>query len=365
VDTAFMVCNEKNYPNLMRLFRELGVTTQPSEMSMGLSCAGCGLAYLCGSPLRGLPVRPAGVSGSAWDRATAEAADFNENARTLLNEAGSRTTVGDLIETRSYSDFFAEHMLLALVSSVWSCDPVTARQYPARYLCQFLSHHGLLEEGAALRWRIVVGGSRTYVERVARRLADVRRSTPVRSVRRTGAGGVEIRGESGSVDRFAVAVVATHPGQALKFLTDATPLERKVLGAIPYLRNEAVLHTDAALLPADRRLWASWNQRRSSCRGRFEPVRISYYLNRLQCIDDPVDYIVTLNPGGGVRPDAVLARMSYEHPVYTLESDAARRRLPQISGDNFAFAGAYHGWGFHEDGCLSGIRAASALGVTW
>jgi uncharacterized protein len=250
------------------------------------------------------------------------------------------------------------------VAAVWSCSPGEALGYPAAYLFQFLDHHGMLSVRRSAGWRTVTGGSRTYVERVAKRLTRVELATAVRSVRR-GHGGVEITDASGASQDFRCAVIATHPDQALRLLDPPTAAEQEVLGAFGYRSSAVALHTDAGVLPRARRARASWNYLLGDCAGAAEQVHVSYYLNRLQQVPGPVDYLVTLNALHHVRPSAVIDRMSYAHPLYTPDSVAAQRRLPTLNSPVLAYAGAYHGWGFHEDGCAAGVRAARALGVRW
>ncbi|WP_051856738.1 NAD(P)/FAD-dependent oxidoreductase [Streptomyces sp. NRRL B-1347] len=267
VDTGFMVFNRHNYPQLMRLFGELGVQTQGSDMSMSLSCEGCSLAYLAGSALRTVPQRPAMVPEEQWGRLVGKARQFARIARSLVADTeGPDIALGELLDRSRCSADFAEHMVLPLVSALWSCGPVTARAYPARFLFRFLDQHGLLPGGAPVRWRTVKGGSRTYVRRVLERLPQVLLGLPVRAVRRT-ADSVEVRADDDRVRRFDRAVVAVHADQALRLLADATTREKAVLGAIPYVVNETVLHTDPRLLPSDPALRASWNVR-STCTGR-------------------------------------------------------------------------------------------------
>jgi len=210
----------------------------------------------------------------------------------------------------------------------------------------------------------VVGGSVCYVERAASRLACVRLGVPVRAVRRY-PGGAEVRDATGQVHQFDAVVIATHPDQALALLAPATRAEREVLGAFRYTPNPALLHTDARLLPDHPGVRASWNYELRQCRADPGAARVSYHLNRLQHLPAGQDYIVTLGARDDVDPDRVLSRMDYAHPAYTPASVAAQRRLPELNTPVTAFAGAYHGWGFHEDGCQSGARAARALGGTW
>lgn len=251
-----------------------------------------------------------------------------------------------------------------LVSAVWSCAADTALRYPARYLFRFLDHHGLLSVQGSPTWRTVAGGSREYVERVAKQLPAVHTGRPVRAVRRH-PDGVQVTDASGDTADYDSVVIATHPDQALRLLADPTDDERGTLGAFRYSRNPTLLHTDASVLPRSSGARASWNYLMPSCTAPADRVQVSYDMNRLQRLDAPEPHVVSLNSTGLVAEEKVLARMTYEHPVYTPESVAAQQRLPGLSGPRTAYAGAYHGWGFHEDGCRSGVEAARALGVNW
>jgi len=362
VDTGFIVYNERTYPLLTRLFAELGVITRATEMSMSVSCAGCGLHY---AGRRGPAGLAAGLrrGGGRFLRLLADVPRFHYAARALLDRDGpGDPTFGEFLDHGGYSRYFQSHFALPLVAAVWSCPAGTALRYPARYLFAFLANHGMLSVTGSPPWRTVAGGSRCYVERAARPLACVRLGAPVRAVRRY-PDGAEVRDAAGRAHQFDAVVIATHPDQALALLAPATPAERQVLGAFRYTPNPALLHTDARLLPDRPGVRASWNYELGQCRG--GAARISYDMNRLQHLPAGWDYIVTLNDHGTVDPDQVIARMDYAHPAYTPESVAAQGRLPELNTPVTAFAGAYHGWGFHEDGCRSGARAAAALGVTW
>jgi predicted NAD/FAD-binding protein len=368
VDSGFIVYNERTYPLFTRLLRELGVATQASEMSMSVSCAGCGVQY---AGKRG----PAGLSaglargGAPYVRMLAEVPRFHRAARKVLaSGADSGLSLGEFLQAGRYSAYFTTHFAVPLVAAVWSCPPDTALRYPAAYLFAFLANHGMLSVSGSPQWRTVTGGSRRYVERVAAGLASVRLSSPVRSVCRH-PDGVEVRDASDSVLSFDAAVIATHPDQALRLLDAPTAAERSALGAFAYTPNKAVLHTDTRLLPQRGAVRASWNYF-LDCRAGGGPAGtgISYYLNRLQGLpsgDGHRDYIVTLGGWQDVAPASVIAVLDYAHPAYTRESVAAQRRLPDLNSGVTAFAGAYHGWGFHEDGCRSGAAAARALGGTW
>ena len=362
VDTGFIVYNERTYPLLTRLFAELGVATQPSPMSMSVRCAGCGLQY---AGQRGLPGLAAGLprGRGRYLRLLTEVPRFHRAARRVLAHGDHDGQVlGDFLRTGGFSRYFTAHFVLPLVAAVWSCPTGTALRYPARYLFAFLANHGMLSVSGSPAWRTVTGGSRRYVERAARRLAEIRLSTPVRAVRRH-PGHAEVRDAAGQAHRFDAVVIATHPDQALRLLDPPTNAERDVLAAFTYTPNPALLHTDAGLLPHRPAVRASWNYQLSHCEPDHAAPRVHYHLNRLQSLAGREDYIVTL--GGPVDPRRVIDRMDYAHPAYTPASVAAQRRLPGLNTHVTAFAGAYHGWGFHEDGCRSGAAAARALGGRW
>ncbi|MEU6540336.1 FAD-dependent oxidoreductase [Streptomyces sp. NPDC047000] len=365
VDSGFIVHNRRTYPHLLRLFRELGVETQESEMSMSVRCEGCGLEYAGARGPAGLFARPRNALRGAYLRMLTEVPAFHRAGRRLLDRGADDTlTLGGFLDREGFSPYFRAHFATPLVSAVWSCDTATAARYPAAYLFRFLAHHGMLSVGGSPVWRTVTGGSRSYVDRVAGRLGAVRTAAPVRTLRRH-ADGAEVTTGDGTTEPYDAVVVAVHPDQALRLLADATPLEKDVLGAFRYSRNTTLLHTDTALLPRSRGARASWNYLMPSCTSGADRVRVSYDMNRLQRLDAPETFVVTLGGEDRVDPARVLARMVYEHPVYTPESVAAQQRLPELDTSVSAFAGAYHGWGFHEDGCRSGVRAAESLGVRW
>jgi uncharacterized protein len=365
IDSGFIVHNLSTYPNLLRLFGELGIETQPTDMSMSVRCDGCGLEYAGAKGIGGVFARPASAVNPRYLHMLVEITRFHRRARRLLaRDADPRLTLGAFLDAGGSSDYFVQHFVVPLVSCVWSCPPRTALQYPAHSLFTFLDHHGALRVHGSPSWRTVVGGSRSYVERAAKELTATERSTPVRRVRRVVAG-IEIRDDADDVRTFDAAVVATHADDALALLADPTAHERAALGAFGSATNETILHTDAAVLPTRSRARASWNYLLDRCVSDAGEVHVSYHMNRLHRLDEPVDYVVTLNPDGRVHDDAVVARMHYSHPVFTADSVAAQTLLPRLNDGRIAFAGAYHGWGFHEDGCLSGVRAAASLGVEW
>ena len=333
-------------------------------MSMSVRCDGCGLEYAGARGVRGLFAQPTSVLKPRYLSMLVQVKKFHAEAHRVLDAPEDLRTLGQFIDDGRYSKFFANHFLLPVVACVWSCGFDGARNYPARYLFAFLEHHGMLAVTGSPQWRTVVGGSRSYVEKAVKELSAVHTGTAVRSVTRH-ADGVTIRDEGDEVHEVDRVVVATHPDQALALLADASSVERRVLGAFEYTRSRTLLHTDSSVLPKAKAARASWNYQMDTCDSDDSQVNVTYHLNTLQRIADPVDYLVTLNSQGQVDPATVIDTMDYAHPTYTVKSVAAQQEVPILNDGRTAFAGAWQGWGFHEDGCASGVRAAESLGVTW
>lgn len=366
VDSAFLVHNDRTYPTLCRLFDELGIATRETDMSMSVRAEAGGLEYAGARGLGGLFPSPANLLRPRYLAMLAEVTRFHRAATGLLRDAESgyadeHETVGSFLRRHRFSDYFAEHFMKPLVAAVWSCAPGRALDYPARYLFVFLEHHGMLTVFGSPTWRTVVGGSATYVRAIAALLDEVQTGRRVRAVRRVPEG-VYVSAEGQPARTFDAAVIATHPDQALGLLAEPTRAERAVLGALPYSTNHALLHTDASVLPRHRRARASWNYLMTA--GTDETV-VTYDVTRLMRLSGPRRFLVSLGGHGRVDPSTVLAEMTYHHPLYTPDSVAAQRLLPTINDTRVVFAGAYHGWGFHEDGAASGLRAARLLGADW
>ncbi|WP_019972373.1 NAD(P)/FAD-dependent oxidoreductase [Mycobacterium sp. 141] len=367
VDSGFIVFNDRTYPTLLKLFDELGVQSQESDMSMSVRCDGCGLQYAGANGPGGLFAQPSSVVRLRYLRMLAEVTRFHRLARAELAQGdGSGRTLGAFLTSARFSRYFTAHFMVPLVAAVWSCPPNIALDYPLGYLLRFLDHHGMLTVFGSPTWRTVTGGSVRYVDAITARLHTVRTGVPVRTVHRT-ASGVVVRDDADRLDQFDAAVIATHPDQALAVLDQPTAAETEILGALTYSVNHTVLHTDTSVLPTRHRARASWNYRLPDCASSPDRVLVSYDLTRLQRIDAATDrrFLVTLGDGGRVDPDAVHAAMVYEHPQYTPNFVAAQRRLPELGDHRIAFAGAYHGWGFHEDGARSGVLAAQRLQASW
>lgn len=365
VDSGFIVHNHRTYPYLLKLFAELGIATQQTEMSMSIDCAECGLAYAGGRGLPGIFAQRRRWLDPRFLAMLTQVPRFHRAAKRLLAQPQSQQpTWGEFLRDGKYSDYFIHHFAIPLVSCVWSSGHEDATAYPARHLFQFLEHHGMLTVKGSPTWYTVVGGSRSYVDALISRLSDARVSTAVRSVRRD-ADGVQVDLADGRSDRFDRVVIATHAKEALAMLSDATDAERSDLAAIGYSANETWLHTDASVLPAPTAAKASWNYRMQSCNSGSDRVLVSYWMNKLQRLAAADDFVVTLNAAGQVEPSKVIAKMHYEHPIFTHEAVAAAARLREGGGSRLAFAGAHLGWGFHEDGARSGVMAARKFGVEW
>ncbi|CDP88585.1 putative NAD/FAD-binding protein [Mycolicibacterium farcinogenes] len=363
LDTAFLVHNDRTYPTLCRLFDELGIRTQDTDMSMSVRDDGTGLEYAGARGVGGLFPSWSNLGRPRYLLMLGEITRFHRLATQLLRHtaSGDEVTLDEFLHRHGFSRYFTDRFITPLVAAVWSCPPGEALRYPARYLFVFLQHHGMLSVFGSPTWRTVAGGSATYVEAIVSRLPEAMTGARVRSVRRC-ADGVLISVDGQPPRRFDAAVIATHPHQALLMLDHPTEDERRILGAIPYSLNQAQLHTDESVLPRLPKARASWNYLIDS---EDHAVTVSYDITRLMRLGGSRRYLVTLGGAHRVDPSKVVAEMVYEHPAYTRESVAAQQLLPGLNDDRIVFAGAYHGWGFHEDGAASGLRAAERLGARW
>jgi len=360
IDTGFIVFNDRNYPNFERLLDELGVAVQPSQMSFSVSDGRGGFEY-AGTP-RGLFARPAHLLSPSFLGMLRDWRRFNREARALIGMHGTAPSLGRWLEEKGFSKHFVERLIVPQASAVWSADPEQMWSFPASFMAEFFENHGMYSLRDRPRWRTVAGGSVRYVEAIAAPWRDrIRLRAPVRRVERL-PDRVRIEAEGCETEDFDEVVIATHSDQALAMLADPSEAEREVLGAIPYQRNEAVLHTDTSLLPRRRAAWSSWNFHLTE-----EPARcstVTYWMNNLQRLRADREYLVTLNRGEEIDPEKVLHRVSYDHPVYTAEGVAAQARRAEIgnTGRHTHYCGAYWGWGFHEDGVLSALRACERIG---
>jgi predicted NAD/FAD-binding protein len=271
-------------------------------------------------------------------------------------------TLGDYIAEKGYSDSFLNYLLLPMASAIWSSPQRGIYDFPARYLLNFYANHGVLDAGAGVQWRTVTGGSFMYVEPLVAPFRDkLHLNTPIQAVRRL-VDGVVLTLPNGEERRYDKAVIATHSDQALRLLADPSGDEQAVLGAMPYAKNRAILHTDERVMPARKAAWASWNYTLHRGRSQDDPAALTYWMNCLQNLDSDTDYFVTLNPADDIAPNKIIKEIQYAHPQYSLTSLAAQRRMPDINGANHAyFCGAYCGHGFHEDGLKAALVVVDLL----
>ena len=365
VDTGFLVFNDRTYPNLIALFALLGVDSVETEMSFSVSLetpdlewAGSNLATVFGQK-RNLLRRP------FW-RMLSDILRFNrESTAWLLSHPDDRLSLRDFLAAGRYSAAFADWYLLPMAAAIWSCPTGQMRDMPLATFIRFCHNHGLLQVFDRPTWRTVKGGGRSYVDKIAAQLPDVRTACPVRGVTRTPRG-LRLQHAAGE-ETFDQVVLACHSDQSLALLGDtASPAQRALLAAIRYQPNRAVLHTDPALLPRDRKLWSAWNYFAGAVTDDVEqqPVGVSYLINKLQPLPFTAPVVVTLNPARAPDPAQVIAEFDYAHPIFDGPAIAAQQRLATVQGEGGIWlAGAWGSYGFHEDGLKSALRVANGLGV--
>ncbi|RDZ28067.1 NAD(P)/FAD-dependent oxidoreductase [Lysobacter silvisoli] len=362
VDTGFIVHNPIHYPLLTRLLDELGVASQPTVMSFSVQDARSGLEYNATS-LDTLFCQRRNLCSPRFWGMLRDLARFYRAAPALLDLPGPGPTLGDYMRSHGYGEAFVHQHLVPMASALWSSPASGILAFPAQYLVRFMANHHMLQLSGRPPWRVVRGGSRRYIDAMAARWnVQVRLGTPVRGVARD-EHGVTLRCDHGC-ERYDQVVLAGHSDQSLALLEDADAAERAVLGAIAYQANDTVLHTDATLLPRRRKAWAAWNAYLPA-----DPAgvcTVSYCMNLLQGLPVATPLVVSLNRSQDIDPARILVRRRYHHPVYTPAAVAAQARKPQIQGLRRTwYAGAYWGWGFHEDGIRSGVEVAQALGAPW
>ncbi|HET7662266.1 MAG TPA: FAD-dependent oxidoreductase [Rhodanobacteraceae bacterium] len=361
VDTGFIVYNRRHYPLLTRLFDTLGVASQPTTMSFSVHSEASGLEYNATSLDALFCQRRNLVSPRFWGMLR-DLLRFYREAPAWLNDAdGVGPTLGEYLNQHAYGTAFRDEHLVPMASALWSSPAERVLDFPLRWLVRFMDQHQMLQVDGRPEWLVVRGGSARYVEAMRERWdVDERLRCPVRRVCRHD-DGVSVLSTHGA-ERFDQVVLACHSDQALRLLTDADATERDILGAIGYQSNDVVLHTDARALPRRRKAWAAWNA--WVPRHGDDACTVSYCMNLLQGIEATQPLIVTLNRSDRIDPARVLKRMRYEHPVYTHASIAAQARKAEIQGMRRTwFAGAWWGWGFHEDGMRSAVDVAVGLGV--
>ena len=358
IDTGFIVFNDRHYPRFTELLAELHVRTQPTVMSFSVRSDRSGLEYSSAS-LNALFAQRRNLVRPEFARMLWDIRRFNrEAASTALPD--DRTTVAEYVEGHGYSPAFRDAYLVPMGASLWSSPPRTFQSFSMRFVIEFMRNHALLQAGGQPTWRVIAGGSRTYLEALlAGFTGTVLLNRPVRSVRRR-PDSVLVTDEAGHQAAFDHVVLACHADQSLRLLADPSTTEREVLSAFPYQRNDVLLHTDVSVLPRSRRAWASWNYHIPA--SDRDAVSVTYDMNRLQNLRAPHQFNVTLNDTGSVSRDRVLGRFTYDHPVFTPGRDAAQQRHADLIDVNrTSFCGAYWGFGFHEDGVRSGLAVAEIL----
>ncbi|MEF8793090.1 NAD(P)/FAD-dependent oxidoreductase [Thiohalorhabdus sp.] len=361
VDTGFIVFNPANYPRFTALLDELGIGSRPSEMSFSVRCDRTGVEWAGADSLNRVFGQRRNLVRPGFYRLLADLVRFAPAARAVAAEPDDHRTVGQFVAENRFGRSFVDHYLLPLGAALWSCPTGRFAEFPIRFVAEFLANHGMLEPlGARPQWRTVVGGSDRYVDALLARFpGGLRLGTPIRRVHRSEQEVVVARQDGGS-ECFDEVVLACHADQALGLLDRPTETEQKVLGAFPYEANEAVLHTDTSVLPRAQRTWAAWNYRRPAVGE--DGVSVTYNMNILQGLAAREVYCVTLNEGGEVTSDRIIARMTYHHPLFTSERARAQARHPDLlRAHRTSFCGAYWGYGFHEDGVRSALAVADAF----
>ena len=354
IDTGFIVFNDRTYPNFIALLDEIGQTWRYSEMSFSVRSPSRQLEY-CGSTLDGLFADRRNLFRPSFHRMLRDILRFNREALDALRFEAGDEKIGDYLKRRAYSLEFRDHYLVPMAAAIWSAEPVAIDDMPLRFLLRFFANHGLLELKGRPLWKTIEGGSREYVRRLVSGFRErIRLACPVRRVRRCD-DRVDIVTDEHGVESFDAVFLACHSDQALALLEQPSAAEREVLSAIDYRHNEAVLHTDEAVMPKRARARASWNYHLPArARGH---VAVTYDMNRLQGLKARRRYFVTLNDDAGIDPARVIRRLRYEHPVFTRSAVAAQGRQAELNAQRTFFCGAYWRHGFHEDGVVSALDA--------
>jgi len=358
IDTGFIVYNDRTYPEFSKLLDQLGVETQPTDMSFGLRCDRTGLEW-ASHGLNAVFAQRRNLVRRRFLRLLRDILRFNREAKRLLESDDEKVALGDFLAGAGYTPDLVDRYVVPMGAAIWSASPAEFLRFPAITFVRFFHNHGLLDRGPRVSWRSVRGGSRRYVDALVQPFRDrVRSACPVTAIRR-GPRAVALATRR-EVHRFDRVILAVHSDQALRLLVDASEVERRVLGSIRYQVNEAVLHTDRSVMPRQRRAWASWNYRIPA--EARERVFVSYHMNRLQRLESRHEIFVTLNHPGGIDPDTILGRFVYQHPVF--DADAVAMQKLHRAMDGLArthFCGAYWGYGFHEDGIRSALAVCQQL----
>lgn len=362
VDSGFIVFNERTYPNFLALLQELGVPWRASDMSFSVRDDRDGLEYNGTNP-SGLFAQRRNLLRPRFWGMLRDTLRFYRGAHRYLEPEFATVTLGEVLRQEGFGRSFVEQHILPMGAAVWSSTTEGMLDFPIQTFARFFHNHGFLQLRDRPQWLTVIGGSRAYIDPITAPFADrIRTRTPIRRVRRRPEGGVEVETHAGELSTFDRVVLACHSDQALALLESPTAEEREILGAIPYQPNDVTIHTDTSILPRARRAWSSWNVRIDPGDGPESRLRATYWMNRLQGLEAPVDFLVTLNDADGIDPSRVLRRLQYSHPLFTPEGIAAQGRHGEIDGvGGVHFCGAYWGYGFHEDGVKSALAVLARI----
>jgi predicted NAD/FAD-binding protein len=360
IDTGFIVCNDRTYPQFLRLLAQLNVEPVPTSMSFAVRCDRTGIEY-CGSSLNGLFAQKRNLCSPRFLKMIADILRFNRIGTAEADSVPTDLTVAEYVRSRGFGRRFTEHYLYPMGAAIWSCPLGTFSEFPIAFILKFYRNHGLLQIRDRPQWFTIPNGSRTYVDRLTADWADqIHCSTPVRAVHRTPAG-VRVQTETSDAE-FDEVIFACHSDTALQLLAAPSMVEREVLSAFPYEMNDVVLHVDENVLPKQRSAWAAWNYR-IPVAAQSRPT-VTYNMNILQHLRSRHTYSVTLNDTDSIRPECILSRHRYSHPVFSLsQSTMQARHADLIRADRTSFCGAYWRNGFHEDGVASASRVCEAFGV--
>lgn len=363
VDTGFLVYNQATYPNLIALFDELNVVSYGTDMSFGVSMDGGRLEW-AGTNLASVFAQRRNAFSPTFLLMLRDILRFNKAAPDYLQRTlQSKESLGELLKTERYGATFCDAYLLPMAAAIWSSAPGDILNYPAGSFIQFCLNHALLQISNRPQWQTVQGGAREYVRKIAATLTDVRINTPVLSVVRT-SNGVLVKTEHG-IETYDAVIFATHAPQTVQMLADASEDEHRILSAVRYQSNQAYLHTDLSLMPQRQKVWSAWNYIGAMQQDGQRPVCVSYWLNRLQQLPFKTPVMVTLNPIAPPDRIKIHGQFDYEHPVFDQAAIAAQQQLSSIQGSNRCwFAGAWTGYGFHEDGLKAALRVVSDFGLT-
>ncbi|OQW70317.1 MAG: FAD-dependent oxidoreductase [Proteobacteria bacterium ST_bin11] len=359
VDTGFIVFNDWTYPNFIRLIDELGVTWQDSKMSFSVKCERSGLEYK-GGDLNGLFAQRRNLLSPTFIKMIADILRFNKQAVQWLASGDDETTLSGYLATQGFSEAFKQHYIIPMGAAIWSASEADMLRFPARYFLRFFQNHGMLQVRNRPVWRVIQGGSSSYLAPLIKGFKEnIRLNSPIESVSRDSQG-VLLKPQACETERFDAVIFACHSDQALRLLADANSQEQAILGAIPYQENIAILHTDTSILPASPRAWAAWNYhvlpQARDC------VALTYNMNILQSLPAPETFCVTLNYPEAIDPKRIIKQLVYHHPQFSLQGVAAQQRHAEISGVNHTYyCGAYWGFGFHEDGVRSALNVVEQI----